>query len=79
MVLIENVQVVFPGQKIERSGLLLDQGRIRSLNPEPNAIPAGAQRVNGGGRLLTPGLIDLHTHGIRTHQYQASPDEIIGG
>ncbi|MBM3892063.1 MAG: hypothetical protein FJ388_23350, partial [Verrucomicrobia bacterium] len=79
MVLIEHVRIVWPGQKIESGSLLLDETRIQAIHPARETVPADAQRVDGGGRLLTPGLIDIHTHGVRTHQYQASPDEIIGG
>ena len=35
--------------------------------------------VDGGGRLLTPGLIDVHTHGIERHGYDFGPEGIENG
>ena len=33
--------------------------------------------VNGNGRLLTPGLIDVHTHGIERFAYESGPTDIV--
>src|SRR5690348_7615925 len=35
----------------------------RIMRPSRRARMAGAQIVDGGGRVLAPGFIDLHTHG----------------
>jgi N-acetylglucosamine-6-phosphate deacetylase len=65
--LIENVRIVFPGEKISRGSLLLEGGKIAAINPP--APPPGATTVDGGKRLLTPGLIDVHTHGVQRILY----------
>jgi N-acetylglucosamine-6-phosphate deacetylase len=39
-------------------------------------IADGQEVVNGGGRLLTPGLIDLHTHGIERFAYESGGEAI---
>ena len=77
--LITNAQIVYPGKKIALGQLLLSAGRIAAIDPVPAAIPAGTTRIDAGGRCLTPGLIDLHTHGIGHHLYEASPKDLLAG
>lgn len=77
--LITNVRIVYPGERIAPGALLLDAGRVAAIDPAPAAIPADAVRVDGGGRLLTPGLIDLHNHGNGHHIYESSPESLLAG
>ncbi len=66
---IRNVRLVFPGERVTPGSVAVEDGLIRAIDPaEP---PRDAQVVDGGGKLLTPGLIDVHTHGIHTFQYEA--------
>lgn len=61
--LVTNVHVV----PMDRDTVLRDHqvlivdGRIRSVGRRVEA-PAGAARIDGGGRWLMPGLIDMHAH-----------------
>jgi N-acetylglucosamine-6-phosphate deacetylase len=64
---ITDVRVLYPGERIAPGSLLLADGRIAALNPE--TPPANAVKIDGLGRLLTPGLIDVHTHGIHQFRY----------
>ena len=61
---IENVRLVFPGEKIATGSLQLADGKIAAIDFHP---------VAGQPPLLTPGLIDVHTHGIGRHIYEAGP------
>ena len=59
-----------------RAGLgVIDHGAIAIDNtPEPSRIvrwvgvdadrPRGTEEIDAGGRLVTPGLVDCHTHAI---------------
>lgn len=54
---------------MDREGVIADQtvlvegGRIRAIGPSAStAVPASALRIDGGGRYLVPGLVDLHVH-----------------
>ena len=58
---IPNVRIVFPGEKIATGTLRLDAGQIADIDLHPVAGPTP---------LLTPGLIDLHTHGIGQTLYE---------
>lgn len=77
--LITHARLVHPGQRIAPGSLLLSGGKIAAIDPAPSAVPADARRVNAGGRLLTPGLIDVHTHGVGHHLYESSPEDLLAG
>jgi imidazolonepropionase-like amidohydrolase len=62
--LLENVRV-FDGVADELSGpchVLVRDGLIASITPERPESAAQANRIDGGGRTLMPGLIDAHWH-----------------
>lgn len=72
--LIRNVRLVEPGKSIRPGDLLIRDGRIAALGTFPAPAAAGATIIDGRGRLLTPGLIDVHTHGIMHSLYESGPD-----
>ena len=74
---ITNVRILSPGHSVTRGSLLLSDGRIARIDTSvsPDTTP-GATVIDGAGGLLTPGLIDLHTHGIGTHLYERSPEDL---
>lgn len=47
---------VLPGRTV-----VIADGRIRSVEAE-GAVPPGATVIDGGGRYLMPGLLDMHAH-----------------
>ncbi|MEI6604073.1 MAG: hypothetical protein WCP35_02100 [Verrucomicrobiota bacterium] len=67
---IDNVRLVVPGEKIATGSLRLAAGKIAAVDFHP---------VAGKVPLLTPGLIDVHTHGIERHIYEAGPDALQAG
>ncbi|MBI1991912.1 MAG: dihydroorotase [Candidatus Omnitrophica bacterium] len=60
-VLIKGGHVVDPASGRDgRSDILIDRGKIAAVQP---SIPAnGAKPLDATGKLVVPGLIDLHTH-----------------
>jgi N-acetylglucosamine-6-phosphate deacetylase len=73
--LIRNVRIVQPGQRIFAGDVLVRDGCIVSVGASPAATEArGAESIDGCGRLLTPGLIDVHTHGVMHSLYESGPD-----
>lgn len=62
-ILIENVNV-FDGVSedlIEDASVVITGNIITEISPEPLAV-AGGRVIDGGGRTLIPGLIDMHWH-----------------
>jgi imidazolonepropionase-like amidohydrolase len=44
--------------------LLVDGNRIQTLSPSKPPVPDGTQVIDCGGRVLMPGLIDMHWHAL---------------
>lgn len=77
--LIANVRALEPGEGVVAAWVQVRDGKIAAVGPadcEPGGV---SQRIDGGGRLLTPGLIDLHTHGIEHFAYEADPEQLVAG
>ncbi len=47
---------------IDHGGLVIDGDRIAWLEAGDPSVPSGARVIDAGGRLVTPGLVDPHTH-----------------
>ncbi len=64
-VAIENVHVITldDGQALRDHAVLVENGRIAALLPMAGYTPPeGAQRIDGDGGWLIPGLVDTHVH-----------------
>jgi len=62
-VLIENVRIFDGVDATLRAGHVLVEGEtIAKISSRPIEVPDGATVIDGGGRILTPGFIDLHAH-----------------
>ncbi len=74
---LKNVRIVQPGKTISPGDVLVKDGRIAALGSALGASSVdGLTAIDGRGRLLTPGLIDVHTHGLRHHLYAGGPDSL---
>ena len=63
MLLIKNGHIkTMAGQDLENGCILIDDaGKIVSVSAEID-VPAGAQILDAGGRLVTPGCVEAHCH-----------------
>jgi imidazolonepropionase-like amidohydrolase len=60
--LISNATILTgTGARIERGSVAFAEGRIVAVGADV-AAPEGAQIVDGAGRWVTPGIIDVHSH-----------------
>jgi dihydroorotase len=62
-ILIKNGHIIDPANKVdEKLDLLVSDGKIAGLG-KPGSIPAdGAEIIDAAGKLVVPGLIDMHVH-----------------
>jgi len=61
--LIRNSQIVTPLRTISDGFVKVENGRIAAIGQGEARAPNGFEVYNAEGRLLSPGLIDLHVHG----------------
>src|SRR5262249_58864140 len=60
---IANGDVLAPSQGLRgKRDIGIKNGQIAVLSATPIAVDRSTQRYDAGGRLTTPGLVDLHTH-----------------
>jgi imidazolonepropionase-like amidohydrolase len=50
------------GARIENGTVLLRDGKVEAVGGADLAVPAGYTRVDGTGKFVTPGIIDIHSH-----------------
>ncbi|MEQ9463427.1 MAG: amidohydrolase family protein [Haliea sp.] len=63
--LVENVHIIpMTGEgKVLDGAVLVNDGRVLAVGPLASIkVPAGADRIDGGGGYLVPGLTDMHNH-----------------
>ncbi|MDG1277748.1 MAG: amidohydrolase family protein [Algoriphagus sp.] len=78
LVVFENVRV-FDGKSEVLTpvvNVLVEGNKIKSINPTNIEIMPGAKRIQGNGKTLMPGLIDVHVHmafGALTMKEMMSP------
>ncbi len=77
--LIKNAKIVEPGRVVRSGSLLMEAGRISAIDPADETLQNDYQLCEAAGRLLTPGLVDLHTHGIHQYVYELGPENLLGG
>ena len=62
MLAITNVKIITVTQGIIEEGtVLIEDGKIKAVGQQV-AVPADAEVIDGSGKVLSPGLIDAHSH-----------------
>jgi N-acetylglucosamine-6-phosphate deacetylase len=72
---IDQALMVFPGERTAKTGIRFDHGKVAAIGAD--AARPDDTVIKANGRLLTPGLVDLHIHGIQTFRFDAGPDELL--
>ena len=62
-ILIKNGHIIDPANQVDgKLDLLVSGGKVAKLGT-PGTVPAdGAEVLDAAGKLVVPGLIDLHVH-----------------
>lgn len=72
-----NGRVVFPEAVTPGKAVVIECGKIADI-VEVGAIGSDVETIDVGGRYITPGLIDLHTHGALGHTFNEPTLEAFG-
>jgi imidazolonepropionase-like amidohydrolase len=71
-IVVKDVNVITmtsPNQVVNNANVLIKDNRIVSIN---GAIPGEAKVINGKGKWLIPGLIDMHVHNLADINFSAN-------
>ncbi len=72
---IDNARLVVPGERVMSTSIRFANGKVSGIGEA--ARQAGDSVIDARGRLLTPGLIDLHVHGIMHHCFDSGPEALL--
>ncbi len=60
--LLREIRLIDPVAQVDRPAtVLLDQGQVRAIDPDPQALPEGTQVIEAAGQILAPGLVDCYS------------------
>ena len=63
-----NGRVVLPDAVTQDKAVVIEGGKIAGITDE-GALGSNVEKIDVGGRIVTPGLIDIHTHGAVGHTF----------
>lgn len=72
-----NGRIVLPEQIIEGKSLIIEDSTITGI-VSAGELAAHIEQVDVHGRLISPGLIDIHTHGALNHTFNEPNAEAFG-
>lgn len=77
--LIKNIGLITPYDLVFGHGVIIDKGKIIAIDREDNINDHGIHKIiDGRGRYLSPGFIDIHNHGNSGYDVMDSKEEAIG-
>src|SRR5688572_11885787 len=74
LIALTNGRIILPERVVEGHTLLIEGAVIRGVVPEVE-VPAGCERVDAGGRYISPGLVDIHIHGALGYTFNDPTEE----
>ena len=76
MIVLTGADLVLPDRVLAEGSLVLADGRIVAIEPRRIEAPAGADHVDVSGRVIVPGFIDVHVHGVEGHDVLNGADAV---
>lgn len=77
MLAIQHVTLLTPNHQIDDATVIIENGRFSHIGPASTTHPpVHAQIIDGNGRFLVPGFIDLQLNGAFGHDFTTNPETI---
>lgn len=74
---LTNGRVVLPYEVVEGVAVVVEDGSILGVD-RVDTLGSEVEQIDVGGRMITPGLIDIHTHGAADHDFSEPTAEAYG-
>ncbi len=71
---LSNGRIVFPDEIALSKAVVIEDKRIVGI-VDAGALGSDIVQIDVGGRYITPGLIDIHTHGAQRHTFNEPTEE----
>lgn len=79
-IIIKNGKVIFPDEIKENLTLVCENGKITRISTPGEEVPeTGAKVIDAQNRYVSPGFIDIHTHGGGGHDFMDGTVEAFLG
>lgn len=75
--LIKHCTLILNGETEFKGSLLIENSKIHSLYQAEDPLPQADTIVDAQGKILMPGLIDIHLHGSYGYDFIENPQEAI--
>ncbi|WP_461615394.1 N-acetylglucosamine-6-phosphate deacetylase [Clostridium sp. Marseille-QA1073] len=76
--LIKNIRLITPNSVEKGYGVVFNEGKIIDIDLEENInLELISKVINGDGKFLSPGFIDIHNHGNTGHDIMDSTEETL--
>ena len=75
--LLTNCHLISPDQDFTGSSILIENGKIRRIYAQGDALPKADRVIDAGGAMTMPGFIDVHCHGKSGVDFCDATDEAI--
>ena len=72
-----NGRIILPDHVVEGKAVVVEDGMIAGI-ADVGELGNEMERVDVAGRIITPGLIDIHTHGALGHTFNEPTAEAFG-
>ena len=75
--LFTNVTAILPDKLLPSAFVHCEKGKIQSISARRPRVSAATQVIDGQGRYLSPGFVDIHVHGGDGHDFMDGTAEAM--